>query len=49
MNENRADVLRPAAGGLKAAIMSWGMEQLPLVFRILRALRPILRLGESGR
>lgn len=46
MSEHRAEVLRPAAGGLKAAIMGWAMGQLPLVFRILRAFRPILRLGK---
>jgi cytochrome P450 len=45
MSENRAEVLRPAAGGLKAAIMGWVMEHLPFGFRILRALRPILHLG----
>jgi cytochrome P450 len=46
MNGNRADVLRPATGGIKAAIMSWVIEHLPFGFRILRAFRPILRLGK---
>jgi cytochrome P450 len=41
------DVLRPAASGPKAAIMAWVMEQLPLVFRILRTVRPIVRLGKT--
>jgi cytochrome P450 len=41
------DVLRPGASGPKAAIMAWVMEQLPLVFRILRTVRPILRIGKT--
>jgi cytochrome P450 len=41
------DVLRPAATGLKAAIMAWAVAQLPLVFRILRTVRPIARFGTS--
>jgi cytochrome P450 len=41
------DVLRPAASGLKAAIMAWVMQQLPLVFRILRTVWPIVRFGKT--
>jgi cytochrome P450 len=40
------DVLRPGASGPKAAIMAWVMALLPLVFRILRTVRPILRIGK---
>jgi cytochrome P450 len=41
------DVLRPGPSGPKAAIMAWVMEQLPLVFRILRAVLPIVRFGKT--
>jgi cytochrome P450 len=41
------DVLRPGATGVKAAITAWVMEQLPLVFRILRTVRPIVRFGKT--
>jgi cytochrome P450 len=41
------DVLRPAATGLKAAIMAWALEQLPLLFRILRTVWPIVRFGKT--
>jgi len=41
------NVLRPTATGLKAAIVAWIVEQLPLVFRILRTVRPILRIGNN--
>jgi cytochrome P450 len=48
MNTSGApDVLRPRASGPKAAIMAWVMERLPLVFRILRTVRPILRIGKT--
>lgn len=41
------DVLRPAATGLKAAILTWVMAQVPLVFRILRTVRPIVHFGNT--
>jgi cytochrome P450 len=47
MSTQRTEVLRPAVGGLKGAIMAWVMEQLPLGFRILRAVHPIARIGKT--
>lgn len=41
------DVLRPGPGGIKARVMAWVMEQVPLGFRLLRAVRPILRFGNT--
>lgn len=41
------DVLRPRVTGPKAAISAWAMQQLPLVFRILRTVHPILRIGKT--
>lgn len=39
------DVLRPTSGGLKQAAISWVMEHLPTVFRVLRAVWPISHFG----
>ena len=47
MSTARPDVLRPAAHGLKAAITAWVMALLPFAFRILRAVRPIARFGNT--
>jgi cytochrome P450 len=47
MSTTHPDVLRPAAHGLKAAIKVWVLEHLPFAFRILRAVRPIARLGNN--
>jgi cytochrome P450 len=41
------EVLRPAPGGLKPFIMARVMALLPLCFRLLRAVRPILRVGNT--
>jgi cytochrome P450 len=41
------EILRPAPGGLKEAFMAWGMEQLPLIFRVARAVWPIPRFGNT--
>jgi cytochrome P450 len=41
------DVLRSRVTGPKAAISAWAMQQLPLVFRILRTVHPILRIGKT--
>ena len=47
MSSASPDVLRPADRGLKAAITAWVLARLPFVFRILRAVRPIARLGNK--
>src|SRR6185437_9492399 len=47
MSTVRPEVLRPAAHGLKAAITAWVMALLPFAFRILRAVRPIARFGNT--
>jgi cytochrome P450 len=39
------EVLRPAPGGLKAWVTARVLALLPLGFRLLRAVRPILRFG----
>lgn len=39
------DVLRPAASRTKRALMAFVMAQLPTVFRLLRAVWPIPRIG----
>ena len=41
------DVLRPNSSGFKQAMMTWGMERLPFVFRILRRLWPIPKIGNT--
>jgi hypothetical protein len=41
------EILRPAPGGLKEACMAWGMERLPLVFRVARAIWPIPHFGST--
>jgi cytochrome P450 len=41
------EILRPAPGGLKGALTAWGMEQLPLVFRVARAIWPIPHFGNT--
>jgi cytochrome P450 len=41
------DVLRPGPGGLKQAAMAFALEHLPLVFRALRAVWPIPKLGKT--
>src|SRR4051812_27623575 len=35
------EVLRPTQEGLKSALIAWGFERLPLVFKSLRAIWPI--------
>jgi cytochrome P450 len=47
MSTAPTDVLRPAAGGLKATIMGGVMALLPFVFRILRAAWPIAWFGNT--
>jgi len=41
------DVLRPQADGLKARVTASLMGYVPLGFRVLRAIRPILRFGNT--
>jgi len=41
------EILRPGPGGLKEALTAWGMEQLPLVFRVARAVWPIPHFGTT--
>src|SRR5215212_8378986 len=41
------DVLRPSSSGIKQSVMAFGMGQLPLVFRALRAVWPIPHFGNS--
>lgn len=43
-----AEVLRPAAGGLKTRLAGWALAHAEVVFRLLRAVRPILRLGRTA-
>lgn len=42
-----SEVLRPERGRLRTRLMAWAMERVPFAFRLLRSLRPILRLGNS--
>ena len=43
----RRDVLRPPANGFKAWLTACLMAYVPLGFRILRTIRPILRFGNT--
>ena len=47
MSNTKPDVLRPADRGLKARITTLFLALLPFVFRVLRAVRPIARLGNK--
>ena len=41
------DPLRPPATGLKAWLMAWLPKLIPFGFRVLRAVHPIVRLGNN--
>jgi len=41
------DPLRPPATGLKAWLMAWLPKLIPFGFRVLRAVRPIVRFGNN--
>lgn len=46
MSASAAEVLRPSDNGFKAGLMSWMMARVPFVFRLLRAIWPIPRMGK---
>src|SRR5260370_27741604 len=41
------DPLRPPATGFKAWLMTWVAARIPFGFRVLRAIRPILRFRNT--
>ncbi len=41
------DPLRPPATGFKAWLMTWVATRIPFGFRVLRAIRPILRFRNT--
>jgi cytochrome P450 len=42
-----APVLRPGATGIKRVLMRWAMALMPAGFTLLRAVKPILKLGNT--